>query len=197
MRFSGCVCHVVAALLILSAPGLILAAEATWPDYFDLGPGLVQEFRGSYEFKYKRLEFVRTGAHSYTVRASGDESPREDKIVLDGDYIYWILGRSGERWLKLRTRLLRGAAWPHAVREWNQRYRVVKTDLTVSVPAGQFEHCAEVTISWAAHEPDMEGVQEVVLYLAPHLGIIKREQWSNGTKEHEEELTSYRAVAGR
>jgi hypothetical protein len=184
-------------MLLISTAEVLLAGEMKLPLYFDLGPQLVQEFRGTYEFKYKRVEFVQTDPSTYLIRSSGDQSPREDKLILDGAYVYWILGRSGERWVMLRNPLHRGDQWRHTLRGWNQRYRVVDTDLTVSVPAGEFNHCAKVTISWVAHEHDMEGPQKFVLYLAPHLGIIKREYWSSGAKEHEEVLTSYTTGAGK
>ena len=38
----------------------------------------------------------------------------------------------------------------------------------------------------------MKGPQKIILfYLAPHLGIIKREVWSSGEKWHEEALSRY------
>lgn len=170
---------------------VLLAAEAKFPVYFELGEQLTLEFRGTYEFKYKRLEFARTDASVYVIRSSGDQSPREDKLIVEGGYVLWIQGRSRERWIKLKNPLRRGDQWPHTLGRWRQRYRVADTDLTVAVPAGEFKHCAKVTISWVAHEHDMEGPQKIVLYLAPHLGIIKREYWSSGAKEHEEVLTTY------
>jgi hypothetical protein len=77
------------------------------------------------------------------------------------------------------------------LRGWKQRYKVVDTKLRITVPAGEFDNCAKVTISWTAHEHDMIGPQKIVLYLAPNLGIIKREYWSGADKEHEEVLSSY------
>ena len=65
------------------------------------------------------------------------------------------------------------------------------TNATISVPAGLFVHCAKVVVSWTETAPDMQGSQRMVLYLAPSMGIIKREYWSNGDKWHEEVMTSY------
>ena len=70
-------------------------------------------------------------------------------------------------------------------------YAVEATDLTVTVPAGTFKDCAKVTRSWIEHSHDATGPYRLVLYLAPHLGIIKREVWAGDEQEHEEVLTSY------
>lgn len=158
--------------------------------YFDLGQRLTQEFDGTYEFKHKRLEFVRNGA-AYAVRSSGDSSPRRDTIILRDGFVYWVLGHSGERWIAFKTTLRRGDNWRHRLRGWNQQYRVLKTGETVSVPAGVFHGCAVVEVSWTAKEPDMKGPQKIVYYLAPRVGIIKREVWSGSEMSHEEVLTRY------
>jgi hypothetical protein len=179
----------VAFAFVVCGMFLPLSAQQFFPVYFDMGHQLTEEFQGTYEFKYRRLEFARDGA-GYAVRSSGDESPRTDNIVVRNGYAYWVLGGSGEEWIALKA-ILRGDHWSHHLRGWNQHYSVLATDQTVSVPAGQFQQCAKVEVSWTAHEHDMSGVQKVVLYLAPHLGIIKREVWSNGEKEHEEVLTKY------
>lgn len=178
-------------MLIVGSSLFPLFAKPSLSVYFDLGPQLVEEFQGTYEFKYKRLEFVQADGAAYTVRSSGDQSPSEDKIVVENGFVYWVL-ISGEKWYALKTALRVGDQWQHRLRGWNQRYRVVNTDLTVSVPAGELQHCAKVEVSWIAHEHDMSGPQRVVIYLAPHLGIIKREEWDDGEKWHEEVLTSYR-----
>ena len=166
--------------------------------YFDLGPQLTEEFHGTYEFKYKRVEFTRNGLDAaYVVRSSGDQSPSTDRIVVKNGYLYWVLGWSGEKWIALKTQLRIGDEWHNKLRGWNQLYRVIATDLTLAVPAGEFRHCAKVEVSWIAHEHDMEGLQKVAMYLAPHLGIIKREAWSNGEKWHEEVLTSYKTSSAK
>ena len=181
--------HFVFPILFILSVEVSRAAEPKWPVYFDLGPQLVEEFQGSYEFKYKRVEFDRTDPATYLVKSSGDESPSEDKLTVSEDYVYWILSNSGEKWIALKTSLRRGDQWQHKLRGWNQHYRVTAADIAVSVPAGRFEHCVVVTISWDAHEHDMEGPQKIILYLAPHLGIIKQEHWHDSAKEHEEVLT--------
>jgi hypothetical protein len=176
---------------LVSAALLPLSAKQDLPVYFDLGPQLVEEFHGTYEFKYKRVEFVRDDGAAYIVRSSGNESPTKDRIVVKDGYVYWVLGWSGEKWIALKVTLRTGDQWQHRLRGSSQRYRVVNTDLTVSVPAGDFQHCTKVEVSWVAHEHDDIGPQKNVIYLAPHLGIIKEEKWSNGEKWHEEVLTSY------
>ncbi len=93
----------------------------------------------------------------------------------------WVMSDSGDYVAVLLGKL----------RNWNQEYRAVATELTISLPAGEFHHCAKVEVSWVAHEHDMKGPQREVLYLAPHLGIVKREEWENGRKWHEEVLTKY------
>jgi hypothetical protein len=80
------------------------------------------------------------------------------------------------------------------LRGWKQTYRVAATDRSIVLPAGRFSHCAKVEIGWIAHEHDMNGPQKVVLYLAPTLGIIKREEWSDGEKWHEEVLTNFTRI---
>jgi hypothetical protein len=181
-----------AAVLVVLLIGLARASES-FAVYFDLGPRLVQEFQGTYEFSYKRIEFIRTSPESSIVKSSGDQSPSEAKLVLVADRIYWVLDGSGERWFAFKTHFHAGDQWRHVLRGGDQQYQVTDADLTVTVPAGTFKHCAKVTISWIAHEHDMEGLQRRVLYLAPHLGIIKQEVWAGNRKYHEEVLTRYSA----
>jgi hypothetical protein len=159
--------------------------------YFDLGAELTEQFHGTYEFKHKQVEFVRQPDGSYIVKSSGDQSPSTDELVTTDGYVYWILGHSGEKWIKLKVAPKDGDEWHNRLRGWNQRYRVLATDATVTVPAGTFQHCARVEVSWIAQEHDMSGSQKIVFYLAPRLGIIKREEWSDGQKWHEEVLTTY------
>jgi hypothetical protein len=178
-------------LLIIGLPVLANATQPKVSTYFDLGPRLIQEFRGTHEFKYKRVEYVRATESSYVVTSSGDQSPARDELRREGNSVRWVLGGSGETWLFLKVPINAGASWSSQLRGWNQRYKVTSTKLSVSVPAGEFQGCARVTVSWIANEHDLKGPQRVVLYLAPHLGIIKREYWNSSTKEHEEVLTSY------
>jgi hypothetical protein len=166
-------------------------AQQVLPVYFDLGNRLTEDFQGTYEFKHKHLEFVRKDGGTYSVNSSGDQSPSQARVVAKNGYVYWVLGQSGERWIALKATLRRGDKWHHRLEGWDQLYRVAASDETVSVPAGLFPHCARVEVSWSANEHDMRGPQKVVYYLAPHLGIIKREVWSNGEKWHEEVLSRY------
>jgi hypothetical protein len=184
------------ALFLFLSTRIPASTTQSIPTYFDLGSQLTEEFHGTYEFKYKRLDFSRNGRNAaYIVKSSGDQSPSTDKIIVKNGYVYWVLGSSGEKWIALKTQLRTGDHWHHILRGWNQLYRVTASDVTLSLPAGQFQHCAVVEISWVAHEHDMEGPQKVVMYLAPHLGIVKREEWDNGKKWHEEVLASYKPAS--
>lgn len=183
-------------VFVIAMPMFAFASSSLHSEFFDFGESLTQEFRGTYEFKYKRLEFHQSGPFEYSIRSSGDQSPRADKLFLNEGYVHWVFGDSSERWLKIKIPVRRGDRWWHTLGNWRQRYVVTGTNLTVTVPAGQFKGCARVTISWIAHEHDMQGAQKVVLYLAPRLGIIKREYWAESSLEHEEVLTSYERVEG-
>ncbi len=167
------------------------AAEKGFAVYFDLGQHLIEEFNGTYEFKYKRIEFSRVDSSTYIARSTGDQSPSENRLIEKDGYVLEVHGSSGEQWIKIRNNLRRGDWWIHNLRGWKQTYKVEETNIALVVPAGKFEHCVKITISWIAHEHDMEGPQKVVLYLAPHLGVIKREYWAGEDKEHEEVLAKY------
>jgi len=168
------------------------AVKTPMDAYFNLGPQLVEEFQGTYEFKYKRIEYVRDDGVGYIVRSLGDESPRTDRIVVKDGEVRWVLGSSGEIWFLLKAPLRVGDQWQHTLRGSTQRYRVASTEMTVSVPAGDFRHCARVEVTWVARKHDETGLQKRVIYLAPNLGIIKQEAWSNGMMWHEEVLTAYK-----
>lgn len=173
-----------------------LSAEDANPGaYFDLGTHLVEEFNGTYEFKYKRLEFNRVDAHSWTVMSSGDESQRTDRLVVGRGYLYWFRDGSEESLLAFKMPIHRGKRWQQTFRGIVRHYEVIETDASISLPAGRFEHCAKVLVSWSERAPDMSGPQKAILYLAPGLGIIEREYWSGDTKWHEEVLTKYAGIA--
>ena len=180
----------VVLLLAASSTPAAIAAGAISNPYFPARLGIVLEYSGTYEFKYLRVEMVPAPRDGYLIRSSGDQSPSVDELVSRGGYTYWILGSSGEQWLKLENSLHAGDTWQHRLRGWNQTYRVVSTDLVVDVPAGKFKNCAEVSISWIAREHDFSGPQQIDLYLAPGVGIVKRIVRSNGAIEHEEVATS-------
>ena len=181
----------VLLLLAASSAPTATAAGVTSNPYFPARAEIVLEYSGTYEFKYLRVEMVPAPRDGYLIRSSGDQSSSVDELVSRGDYTYWILGSSGEQWLKLKNSLHAGDTWRHRLRGWDQTYRVVSTDLVVDVPAGKFGNCAEVSISWIAHEHDFSGPQQVDLYLAPGIGIIKRVVHSNGSIKHEEVATSH------
>lgn len=181
--------RIITAFVLVGFPTFALA-QRTSASYFDLGLHLVEEFRGTYEFNYKRIEFTKTN-NGYLIHSSGDESPSTDTLRDYSGTIEWVLGWSGEKWILLNANLYPGEHWHHLLRGWNQEYRVASVNETLVLPAGTFHSCAKIEITWTAHEHDMEGPQKVVLYLAPSLGIVKREEWSNGDKWHEEVLTKF------
>lgn len=160
--------------------------------YFDLGNGLIEEFKGTYEFKYEKVEFIMSGPYDYIIKTSGDQSPSEDRLHIRKDFTYWTLSRSRENWFVIKNTPKKGDRWENKLRGWKQTYEVMKTGFTLETPAGKFSNCVKLKISWIAHEHDMEGLQEKILYLAPHMGIVKQEHYANGDKWHEEVLTSYR-----
>ncbi|MFH1126095.1 MAG: hypothetical protein V1703_03135 [Candidatus Altiarchaeota archaeon] len=163
--------------------------------YFDLGDGLVEEFRGTYIFKYKKLEFIKEDSSNYLIKSSGDQSSTQDYLHTKSDYTYWTLSWSKENWFVLRNVPQKGDRWKNSLRGWQQTYEVIDTDVTLDTPAGKFVRCAKIKISWMAYEHDMKGLQEIMLYLAPHMAIIKQEHFENGFKWHEEVLTNFKQTA--
>jgi hypothetical protein len=153
---------------------------------------LVEEFTGTYIFKYKRLEFIKEESSSYIIKSSGDQSSSQDYLHTKNDYTYWILSRSKENWFVFRNILKKGDQWINNLRGWEQRYEVIDTDVTLDIPAGKFAKCAKIKISWMAYEHDMKGLQEITLFLAPHMGIVKQEHYENSAKWHEEVLTNFK-----
>jgi len=160
--------------------------------YFDLGDSLVEEFTGTYVFKYKKIEFIKEHSSNYIIKSSGDQSPSQDYLHTKNDYTYWTLSWSKEDWFVFRNLLKKGDQWRNNLRGWKQTYEVIDTDVTLDVPAGKFVKCAKIMISWIADEHDMKGLQEIILFLAPHMGIVKQENYNNGVKWHEEVLTNFK-----
>jgi len=160
--------------------------------YFDLGDALVEEFTGTYIFKYKRLEFIKEDLSNYLIKSSGDQSPRQDYLHTRNDYTYWTLSWSKENWFIFKNLLKKGDQWRNNLRGWKQTYEVIDTDVTLDIPAGKFAKCAKIRISWMAHDHDMKDFQEIILFLAPHMGIVKQEHYENGVKWHEEVLTNFK-----
>lgn len=162
--------------------------------YFDFGNGLIEEFKGTYEFKYKKVEFIRSGPSNYIIKSSGDQSPSTNQLHIRNDFTYWTLTWSKENWFVIKNTMEKGDYWENSLRGWKQTYQVVGTNLTLETPAGNFSNCVKLKISWIAHEHDMEGLQEKILYLAPHMGIVRQEHYDNGDKWHEEVLTNYKKI---
>ena len=185
---------VVAGMAVLS--GLCSSLQgADTPRYFELGKRLVEDFQGTYEFKHKRVEFREVEPSTWLVMLSGDQSPRQDKLVVGGENVRWLRGSSSEILLSLKINLHAGDTWQQILKGTRRTYVTEATGLSIDVPAGHFERCSKVVISWTEHAPDVQGQQRIVLYLAPRLGIIKREKWSNEVKWHEEVLVRYSASA--
>jgi len=180
-----------AFLALVGGLPLTAAAAELRAEYFSLGPDLVEQFEGTGEFKELRLEFVRSDSGDYDIASSGDQSPSHARLVVGDGYITWVLGSSGETWLKFKRNLRSGDTWHNHLRGWNQTYRVAAKNLTLSVPAGTFRHCVKIDVTWVAHEHDLEGPQRISLYLAPQLAVIKRQVYSSGVEEHEEVLRSF------
>lgn len=181
-------------LLSLSAYSAIADDFQVQPIYFDLGEKLVEEFKGTYIFNYKKLEFIKDGPSSYIIKSSGDQSPGKAHIHIRNDYTYWASSRNNENWFVIKNFLKKGDRWQNTLREWKQTYEVIDTDITLDTPAGTLEKCAKIKISWIAHEHDVEGLQEIILYLAPYLAIVKLEHYDNGNKWHEDILTGFKKI---
>jgi hypothetical protein len=135
----------LAVLLLVCSPRDVFAKGPPQP-YFSLGPQLVEEFKGTYEFKYKRVEFKEISG-GYLIRSSGDQSPERDELKVGSAFVEWVLGSSGEKWIHLKTRFETGDEWIHMLRGWKQTYRVAATDQSIVLPAGRFSHCAKIEIT--------------------------------------------------
>jgi hypothetical protein len=85
-----------------------------------------------------RREFVGIDPATYAVKSSGDESPREDRLVLGYDRVDWVLSHSHVHWLVFKGALRAGDHWQHRLRRYDLQYEVVAAGLAVSVPAGTF-----------------------------------------------------------
>ncbi len=163
--------------------------------YFELGAHLIEEFQvTNYSYISKdRYEFVRTGANSYRILTSRTQNgiPDVDKLLIRTHRTDWVLGWSGETSFSFPHSLRDGATWHQRIRGARLTYTVEATDDKVVVPAGEFKHCARISIAWIAHASDESGPQRSLVYLAPHLGIIKEQDWDNSDLEIERVLTKY------
>jgi len=192
MRNIAPVIYFFAFLFCLGIYSTDVQGLGTTSIYFDLGDGLVEEFTGTYVFKYKRLEFIKEGLSNYLIKSSGDQSPSQDYLHTKNDYTYWILFWSKENWFVFKNVLKKGDQWRNNLRGWKQTYEVIDTDVTLDIPAGKFTKCAKIKISWMAHEHDMKGLQGIIIFLAPHMGIVKQEHYDNGAMWHEEVLINFK-----
>jgi len=150
--------------------------------YFDLGPRLVEKFQvnNNTYVSEERFEFVKTDGNNYNILTSQTRNgvAEKDKLVARTDRTDWVLGWSGETWFTFPHSLALGGSWNQMLRGDRHTYVVEATDDTLTLPAGEFKHCLRIRVSWIAHESDASGPQRTVVYLAPHLGIIKQR---NGT----------------
>src|SRR3990172_2044775 len=163
MRNIAPVTYFFAFLFCLAIYSTDVQGLGTTSIYFDFGDGLVEEFTGTYVFKYKRLEFIKEGLSNYLIKSSGEQSPSQDYLHTKNDYTYWTLSWSKENWFVFKNVLKKGDQWSNNLRGWKQTYEVIGTDVTLDIPAGKFAKCAKIKISWMAHEHDMEGLQEIIL----------------------------------
>jgi hypothetical protein len=162
--------------------------------YFDLGANLKETFRGTFIFTHEVKRFTRINAREYSEATSGDRSPGTSRLVIAAHQVDWINGKSGgkeEKWFTFMIPFRKGAQWPVKFRDWNQTYSVVDTDYRLKTPAGVFEHCVVIRITWVAHNGDVEGPQKKLIYLAPHLAVVKEQHFDNGKMWHEEVVTSF------
>ena len=123
--------------------------------YFDFGTGVIEEFRGTYKFKYQKVEFKKIGRSGYLIKTTGDISPSKNYLHTSKGYTYWIVSRSNEKWLVIKNVIKKGDHWKNYLRGWEQTYDVIDIDYTLETPAGTFPKCAKIKISWIAHEHDM------------------------------------------
>jgi hypothetical protein len=166
-------------------------------EYFNLGNKLIEHIKGTHEFKNEEIIFTKADNNKYFIVMQGDESPSNSILQIKDKAVTWInidrLGNSNvsEEWYQFKLPFIKNLKWIHSLRGWKQTYKVIGTNLTVKTPTGEFKNCIEISISWVAHESDFDGVQENLLFLAPHLAIIKIQKFNNGQMWHEEYLTSW------
>jgi hypothetical protein len=177
-------------LACIASPG----AERDSLVYFDLGAHLKETFRGTFIFTREVQRFTRINAREYSVATSGDRSPSTSRLVIGAHEVDWLNkpGKgSEEKWFTFKIPFRKGAQWPVKFRDWNQTYSVEDTDYRLKTPAGVFEHCVVIKITWVAHNGDVEGPQKQLIYLAPHFAVVKEQHFDNGKMWHEEFVTSF------
>ena len=62
--------------------------------------------------------------------------------------------------------------------------------MTLETPVGILNNCVKIWISWKSYGHDEAGFNEIILFLAPHLGIVKKMDYADGQLWHEEVVTS-------
>jgi hypothetical protein len=146
---------------------------------------------------YRLMVPISSGTNRYhspnilildTIR-TGDQSPLKGTVNIEKQTVSWSNNRNLENILVFNLPLVKGAKWSANKRNWKQNYEVVDTGISLITKTGILKDCIQVKISWIANEPDMQGLQEISLYLAPNLGIVKQQHFDNGHMWHEEVLT--------
>lgn len=84
----------------------------------------------------------------------------------------------GERFL-LKEPLVPGAEWSAVVRGVTERYRIVATDVQVTVPAGTFDRCVEVEGATPSCDPTTGRAATLRMrwIWAPHVGMVRLRQY--------------------
>lgn len=187
----------ILVLVILLLFSFSFKEDSNYHEYFDLGDKLVEKFQGTYAFKNEVITFTKKDNYQYCIHTEGDMSPSNSILKIEDKTVTWINpacsgnGWETDEWYKFKLPFKEGSKWTHILRGYKETYQVMKTNVTVKTPAGEFKKCIEIKISWIANEPDMSGLQEELLFLAPHLAIIKKQAYSNKQMWHEEFLKSY------
>ncbi|MBN1622406.1 MAG: hypothetical protein JW871_07440 [Endomicrobiales bacterium] len=157
--------------------------------FFDMGKELVLYYKGTETFKDEIYEFKKDNDNNYNVHVYGDISPSDEKLVINKDEIFFILGWSKEKWIYLELPLKKGKKWKHILRDDEHTYEVLGTTATVETPAKIFKDCIVIKDSYIANAADVRGLQENIYYFAPNHWIVKQQEYDNGKLFHEHFVT--------
>jgi hypothetical protein len=181
--------YFVILFLLVSTSTAIAQEDVSSLVYFDFGNKLTLSFDGTYIFRHKSISFTKHTNSGYDFIRTGDQSPLKGTVNIEKQTVSWSNNRNLENILVFNLPLVKGAKWSANKRNWKQNYEVVDTGISLITKTGILKDCIQVKISWIANEPDMQGLQEISLYLAPNLGIVKQQHFDNGHMWHEEVLT--------
>ena len=158
--------------------------------YFDLGNYLKLTFNGTYEFKYKELIYEKITNTEYHILSQGDQSPVTSKLIITDTSVTQILDWSKEEWYRFEFPISKGHKWKSKVRGAIHHYKIIDTSVTLETPIGILNDCVKIWISWKSYGHDEAGSNEIILFLAPHLGIVKKMVYADGQLWHEEVVAS-------